>query len=112
MKKRVGVARTIALHPEVILYDEPTTGLDPVNVTRMNHLILRLRRVTKATSIVVTHDMSTAFSVSDRLAFVYKGVIADSGTREHFQHTTNPVVQDFVEGRSPDDEDLAALLGR
>jgi phospholipid/cholesterol/gamma-HCH transport system ATP-binding protein len=112
MKKRVGVARTIALHPEVILYDEPTTGLDPVNTTRMNHLIMRLRRITKATSIVVTHDMSTAFSVSDRLAFVYKGQIAESGTRHHFRHTTNPIIQDFVEGRSPDDDDLAALLGR
>lgn len=112
MKKRVGVARTIALHPEVILYDEPTTGLDPVNTTRMNHLIMRLKRVTKATSIVVTHDMSTAFAVSDRLAFVYKGIIAESGNRQHFRNTTNPIVQDFVEGRSPDDEDLAAVLGR
>lgn len=110
MRKRVGVARTIALQPEVILFDEPTTGLDPVNVTRMNHLIVKLKKQLKVTSIVVTHDMATAFSVSDRLAFVYKGQIAEKGTKEHFKHTTNPVVQDFVEGRSPDDEDLAALL--
>jgi phospholipid/cholesterol/gamma-HCH transport system ATP-binding protein len=110
MKKRVGVARTIALQPEVILFDEPTTGLDPINVTRMNHLIVKLKRQLHVTSIVVTHDMTTAFSVSDRLAFVYKGVIAEQGTKEHFKRTTNPVVQDFVEGRSPEDDDLAALL--
>jgi phospholipid/cholesterol/gamma-HCH transport system ATP-binding protein len=112
MRKRVGVARTIALQPEVILFDEPTTGLDPVNVTRMNHLIVKLKHQLHVTSIVVTHDMTTAFSVSDRLAFVHKGRIAEQGTKEHFRRTTNPVVQDFVEGRAPDDEDLAALLSR
>jgi phospholipid/cholesterol/gamma-HCH transport system ATP-binding protein len=112
MRKRVGVARTIALQPEVILFDEPTTGLDPVNVTRMNHLIVKLKHQLHVTSIVVTHDMTTAFSVSDRLAFVHRGQIAEQGTREHFRHTTNPVVQDFVEGRAPEDDDLAALLSR
>ncbi|MDP3275465.1 MAG: ATP-binding cassette domain-containing protein [Deltaproteobacteria bacterium] len=111
MKKRVGVARTIALQPEVILFDEPTTGLDPVNVTRMNHLIVKLRHQLKVTSIVVTHDMTTAFTVSDRLAFVHKGLIAEHGTQEHFRNCTTPAVRDFIEGRSPEDE-MASLFGR
>jgi len=70
MKKRVGLARTLALQPEVILYDEPTTGLDPINTARINHLIRGIQRTLKLTSVVVTHDMGTAFSVSDRLAMI------------------------------------------
>lgn len=110
MRKRVGVARTIALQPEVILYDEPTTGLDPVNVARINHLILRLKRQLNITSIVVTHDMSTTFSVSDRIAFVHGGQIAATGTREFMRTTQNPLVRDFIDGRAPEDEDMLALL--
>jgi phospholipid/cholesterol/gamma-HCH transport system ATP-binding protein len=112
MRKRVGVARTIALRPEVILYDEPTTGLDPINTARINHLILRLKRQLKITSIVVTHDMSTAFTVSDRLAFVHRGIIAEQGTREHFRSTQNPLVRDFIDGRAPEEEDVEALLAQ
>jgi phospholipid/cholesterol/gamma-HCH transport system ATP-binding protein len=111
MRKRVGVARTIALRPEVILYDEPTTGLDPINTARINHLILRLKRQLNITSIVVTHDMSTAFTVSDRLAFVARGVIEEKGPREQFRTSTNPLVRDFIDGRAPEEEDVAALLG-
>jgi phospholipid/cholesterol/gamma-HCH transport system ATP-binding protein len=110
MRKRVGVARTIALRPEVILYDEPTTGLDPINTTRINHLILRLKRQLNITSIVVTHDMNTAFSVSDRLAMVHKGRIAESGTIAEIQSSQNPLVQDFIRGRAPEDEDVETLL--
>ena len=73
MKKRVGLARTLALQPEVILYDEPTTGLDPINTARINHLIIGIKRALKLTSIVVTHDMGTAFAVSDRLAMLGRG---------------------------------------
>ena len=110
MRKRVGVARTIALQPEVILYDEPTTGLDPINTTRINHLILRLKRQLKITSIIVTHDMSTAFAVSDRLAMVHQGLIAESGPIDQMRASTNPLVQDFIKGRAPEEEDLASLL--
>ena len=110
MRKRVGVARTIALQPEVILFDEPTTGLDPVNTTRINQLILRLKRQLNITSIVVTHDMSTAFTVSDRIAMVHRGVIAEVGTVEQIKTSTNPLVHDFVNGRAPEEEDVATLL--
>ena len=87
MKKRVGLARTLALQPEVILYDEPTTGLDPINTARINHLINGIQRALKLTSVVVTHDMGTAFSVSDRLAMIGKGRIllvgTEGGVQEH-----------------------------
>src|ERR1051325_6956470 len=73
MKKRVGLARTLALQPEVILYDEPTTGLDPINTARINHLIMSIKRALGLTSVVVTHDMGTAFTVSDRLVMIGKG---------------------------------------
>jgi phospholipid/cholesterol/gamma-HCH transport system ATP-binding protein len=110
MKKRVGLARTLALHPEVILYDEPTTGLDPVNTARINHLIVGIQRALKLTSVVVTHDMGTAFSVSDRLAMIGKGRILLEGTKEEFRTTTNPTVKNFIEGIAPQTEDVASLL--
>jgi len=110
MKKRVGLARTLALQPQVILYDEPTTGLDPINTARINHLIRGIQRALKITSVVVTHDMGTAFSVSDRLAMLGKGRILLVGTKEEFRATTNPAVRDFIEGRAPEAEDVASLL--
>jgi phospholipid/cholesterol/gamma-HCH transport system ATP-binding protein len=110
MKKRVGLARTLALQPEVILYDEPTTGLDPINTARINHLIMGIQRALKLTSVVVTHDMGTAFTVSDRLAMIGRGRILLEGTKDDFQHTRNPAVRDFIEGRAPETEDVAALL--
>jgi phospholipid/cholesterol/gamma-HCH transport system ATP-binding protein len=110
MKKRVGLARTLALQPEVILYDEPTTGLDPVNTARINHLITGIQRALQLTSVVVTHDMGTAFAVSDRLAMIGRGRMLLVGTKEDFRHTTNPSVRDFIEGRAPESEDVAALL--
>ncbi len=110
MKKRVGLARTLALQPEVILYDEPTTGLDPVNTARINHLIRGIQRALEVTSVVVTHDMGTAFSVSDRLAMIGKGRVLLAGTKDDFRHTANTSVRDFIEGRAPESEDVAALL--
>ena len=110
MKKRVGLARTLALQPEVILYDEPTTGLDPINTARINHLIKGIQRALELTSVVVTHDMGTAFDVSDRLAMIGRGRMLLVGTKEDFRHTTNPSVRDFIEGRAPESEDVAALL--
>jgi phospholipid/cholesterol/gamma-HCH transport system ATP-binding protein len=110
MKKRVGLARTLALQPEVILYDEPTTGLDPINTARINHLIMGIQRALKITSVVVTHDMGTAFTVSDRLAMIGRGRILLVGTKDDFKNTRNPAVRDFIEGRAPETEDVAALL--
>jgi phospholipid/cholesterol/gamma-HCH transport system ATP-binding protein len=110
MKKRVGLARTLALQPEVILYDEPTTGLDPINTARINHLIAGIQRALRLTSVVVTHDMGTAFSVSDRLAMIGRGRTLLAGTKDDFRRTSNQIVRDFIEGRAPETEDVAALL--
>jgi len=99
MRKRVGLARAIATNPEVILWDEPTTGLDPVNSSRINHLILRMQEVLRCTSIVVTHDMRTAFTVSNRIAFLYNRKLILTGTPEEIQKSGIEEVQDFIEGR-------------
>lgn len=110
MRKRVGLARTLALQPEVILYDEPTTGLDPINTARINALILALKANLGLTSIVITHDLTTAFHVSDRLAMINKGRIVLQGTAEQFRNTDDQFVRQFIEGRAPEGEDVAALL--
>jgi phospholipid/cholesterol/gamma-HCH transport system ATP-binding protein len=110
MRKRVGLARAIALQPEVLLYDEPTTGLDPINTDRVNHLIMSLKERINVTSVVVTHDMRSAFSISDRVAMVYGGEIVCVGTVDEFRSSQVPVVRDFIEGRAPKDEDVEALL--
>lgn len=112
MRKRAGLARTIALKPEVLLYDEPTTGLDPINTTRINNLVMSLQRTLGNTSIVVTHDMGTAFTVSSRLAMVYKGQIIATGDPVTFRASPNPIVRNFIEGVAPEDEDMAALVER
>lgn len=98
MKKRVALARAIATDPEVILYDEPTTGLDPINTNRINHLIRSLQEKFHVTSLVVTHDMGSAFTISDRLALLYNGKIESLGTREEIQKTQNPLVKSFITG--------------
>lgn len=110
MKKRVGLARAIAIQPEVLLYDEPTTGLDPINTERINHLINGLKAALHVTSIVVTHDMKSAFSVSDRMAMVHSGHIILHGTPDEFRFSTDPRVSDFINGVAPVTEDVETLL--
>ena len=110
MKQRVGLARAIAVQPEVLLYDEPTTGLDPINTERINHLIRGLKDRLGVTSIVVTHDMRSAFSISDRIAMVYKGEIIAVGTPDEIRASRDPHVSDFIEGKAPVNEDVATLL--
>ncbi len=110
MKKRVGLARAIAVRPDVLLYDEPTTGLDPINVTRINRLILHLKRTLSITSVVVTHDMHSAFAVSDRIAMIHAGRVIYSGTPDEIRHSDRREVRDFIEGNAPEEEDVATLL--
>ncbi len=110
MKKRIGLARAIALKPRVVLYDEPTTGLDPVNVVRINNLIKHLQESLRVTSMVVTHDLSTMFTVSDRIAMIQGGMIIFVGTPEELRKASDPRVRDFVEGNAPENEDTATLL--
>lgn len=110
MRKRVGLARAIAVQPEVLLYDEPTTGLDPINTARVNHLIIGLQQKLSITSVVVTHDMKSAFAISDRLAMVHGGVIISQGEVEKFRSAGDPRVADFIEGRAPVKESVEALL--
>ena len=98
MKKRVALARAVAIHPQFVLYDEPTTGLDPVTARAIDHLILSLQRELSTTSVVVTHDMDSAFTVGDRIALLHEGVIHYIGTPEEFQHTDDPIVRGFVQG--------------
>jgi phospholipid/cholesterol/gamma-HCH transport system ATP-binding protein len=98
MKKRVGLARAICNEPKIILYDEPTTGLDPINADVINDLILRMKKQLKVLSIVVTHDMTSAYKVGDRIAMLYDGRIIAAGTPEEIKHSSDPVVQQFITG--------------
>jgi phospholipid/cholesterol/gamma-HCH transport system ATP-binding protein len=100
MKKRVGLARAIVSNPACILYDEPTTGLDPIVADSINRLIRRLQKRLQVTSIVVTHDMKSAFHVGDQIAYLHEGRIYFKGTLEELKNSADPVVQDFIEGRS------------
>ncbi len=98
MKKRVGLARAIALQPRIILYDEPTTGLDPSNIEKITELIINLREKLGVTSVVVTHDMQSAFKVSDRIAMLHQGRIAVAGTVAEIEHSDLKLVRDFISG--------------
>lgn len=100
MKKRVGLARAIAMDPEIVLYDEPTTGLDPIMADNINELILFLKHELQITSVVVTHDMSSSRKVADRIAMIHEGTIIFSGTADDLDTTDDPSVRQFVEGRS------------
>jgi phospholipid/cholesterol/gamma-HCH transport system ATP-binding protein len=102
MKKRVAIARAIATEPEVILYDEPTTGLDPIMADVVNELILRVQERQKTTSVVVTHDMNSAYKVATRIAMLDEGRIVEIGTPEEIQNTENPVVAQFIRGEARD----------
>ncbi len=101
MRKRVGIARAVALEPRYILYDEPTTGLDPVTSAVMDRLMQRTRDL-GVTGLIVTHDMRSAFTVGDRIAMLHEGVIRQVGSAADIRATTDPVVRQFIEGR-PDD---------
>lgn len=98
MKKRVGLARAIAYKPEIILYDEPSTGIDQIRANAINVLINRLKEELNVTSVVITHDMDSTFKVADRIAMLYKGTIIESGTPEEIQKSKNQIVQQFIHG--------------
>jgi phospholipid/cholesterol/gamma-HCH transport system ATP-binding protein len=100
MKKRVGLARAIVRRPSCILYDEPTSGLDPVVSDSINRLIRRLQERFQVTSVVVTHDMKSAFHVADHIAYLHDGRIYFNGTPEELQRSSDPLLQDFLIGRS------------
>jgi phospholipid/cholesterol/gamma-HCH transport system ATP-binding protein len=99
MRKRVGIARAIALRPRYILYDEPTTGLDPVTSAVIDQLIVRTQRELGVTGVVVTHDLRSAYTVGHRMAMLFRGTIRQSGTVEEMKASTDPVVRQFLEGR-------------
>jgi len=101
MRKRVSLARAISYNPEIILYDEPSSGLDPVTSAMIDRLILKLRDELGVTSIVVTHDLESAFSIADRIAMIHKGVIYAIGTPEEIKNHPDPVVQQFI-NRNPE----------
>ncbi|MBD3267476.1 ATP-binding cassette domain-containing protein [bacterium] len=100
MKKRVGLARAIIKKPKIILYDEPTTGLDPVTSDAINELILSLSDQLKVTSVVITHDMTSAFKVATNFSMLFEGKIIFTGTKQELRKTDNPIVQQFIQGNS------------
>lgn len=99
MRKRVSLARAISYNPQIILYDEPTSGLDPVTSAMIDNLILKLRDNLGVTSIVVTHDLESAFNIADRIAMIHKGVIYAIGTPQEIKNHPDPVVQQFINRR-------------
>ncbi|MBI4614682.1 MAG: ATP-binding cassette domain-containing protein [Planctomycetes bacterium] len=100
MKKRVGLARAMVRNPELLLYDEPTSGLDPVMSNQINELILSMQQKTRVTSIVVTHDMSAAYMIGDRIGMFYQGEIIEEGTPDEIRRTANSITRQFIEGRT------------
>jgi phospholipid/cholesterol/gamma-HCH transport system ATP-binding protein len=100
MRKRVGLARAIAMEPEMILYDEPTTGLDPIMTSAIDELHLSLKKRLGVTSIVVTHDLKSAYRVCDRIALHFGGEIVEIGTKEEIMNSPNPFVQQFIKGEA------------
>ena len=110
MRKRVGLARAIALRPEVLLYDEPTTGLDPIAVEHITDLIVELNDRYAVTTIVVTHDMPAAFRISDRIAMIDKGYIVYEGSPDEVRYCEDERVRDFIEGKAPETDDIQTLL--
>ena len=107
-QKRVALARAIALSPKVILYDEPTTGLDPIRSDVINELILKLKRELDVTSVVVTHDMKSAYKISDRIVMLHQGKVIADGDADYIKNHPHPVVQQFINGHASEAE-LAAL---
>lgn len=107
MKKRAGLARALVTQPEIMLFDEPTTGLDPLLGKSIHRLIRRMHENLKFTGVIVSHDIPEVFKISDRVAMLVDGVIAEVGTTEEFTASTNPVVRQFLQGES--DGPLAVL---
>jgi phospholipid/cholesterol/gamma-HCH transport system ATP-binding protein len=99
MRKRVALARAVAVRPEVVFYDEPAEGLDPINVTRVNRLLLGLQKSLNVTSVVVTHNLKAAFAISDRLALIHDGAVAATGAPEALLESEDPVVREFIGDR-------------
>lgn len=112
MKKRVAVARAIVMDPDYVLYDEPTTGLDPITADRIDDLIRDLQSKLSITSVAVTHDMKSAYKIGDRIAMLHKGRITFTGTPDETKNTDDPVVKQFIEGRwkKPRDTKLESRL--
>lgn len=100
MRKRVSLARAIAMEPEILLYDEPTTGIDPIMADAINDLIVQMKEKLNVTSIAITHDMKSAYKIADRIAMLYQGKIIEVGTPGETRNSSNPMVQQFIEGRS------------
>jgi phospholipid/cholesterol/gamma-HCH transport system ATP-binding protein len=100
MKKRVGLARAIAYGPEIMLYDEPSTGIDPIRADAINDLIVRTQRELEVTSVVITHDMTSAYKVADRIAMLYNGRIIQVGAPEEIKSSADPIVQQFIHGQA------------
>ena len=98
MRKRVAIARALVTEPEVVFFDEPTTGLDPILVNTIHHLIVELHRKFRFTAIVVSHEIPEIFQIADRVAMLHDGVIVDSGTPRAIQASPNPIVQQFIRG--------------
>ncbi len=96
MKKRVGIARALAMDPDIILFDEPTTGLDPVMAERIDALMIELKNKLRKTTVIVTHDMDSAFKTADHIAMIYEGKIIEQGSPDQFWQSTNPIVEQFI----------------
>ena len=103
MQKRVGLARALAMEPELVLFDEPTAGLDPITTETIDDLIIQLREKQEVTSIIVTHEMESAFAVATRMAFLYEGRIILEGTPEEFRHSATPIISKFLSSYSKHD---------
>lgn len=99
MKKRVGLARAMAMNPKILLYDEPTTGLDPPNITRINHMIRDMQAQFGITGVIITHDVQSAFEISDRIAFLYHGKIVFTGTVEEAKNTDVEILSNFINAK-------------
>jgi phospholipid/cholesterol/gamma-HCH transport system ATP-binding protein len=100
MRKRAAIARTLAMKPEVVLFDEPTTGLDPVNARRIDNLMRELSETLGVTAVVVSHDLSSIFGIAHRVAFLYQGKVYALGTPADLRASTDPIVRQFIEGKA------------
>jgi phospholipid/cholesterol/gamma-HCH transport system ATP-binding protein len=100
MKKRVGLARAIAYRPDIILYDEPSTGIDPIRADAINDLVIRMKEELRVATLIITHDMISAYKVADRIGMLYGGQIIGMGSPEEIKNSSNQVVQQFINGRA------------